>query len=40
MLNARPEFESVEYTDGELNAVISGEYLTNGSGEEMSGMEM
>lgn len=40
MLNTRPEFESVEYTDGELNAVISGEYLTNGSGEEMSGMEM
>ena len=40
MLNARPEFESVEYTDGELNAVISGEYLANDSGEEMSGMEM
>jgi len=40
MLNARPEFESVEYTDGELNAVISGEYLTNGSGEEMSGITM
>ena len=40
MLNTRPEFESVEYTDGELNAVISGEYLTNGSGEEMSGITM
>ena len=40
MLNTRPEFESVEYTDGELNAVISGEYLANDSGEEMSGMEM
>lgn len=40
MLNARPEFESVEYTDGELNAVISGEYLTNGSGEGMSGITM
>lgn len=40
MLNARPEFESVEYTDGELNAVISGEYLTNGSGEELSGITM
>ena len=40
MLNTRPEFESVEYTDGELNAVISGENLANDSGEEMSGMEM
>lgn len=40
MLNTRPEFESVEYTDEELNAVISGEYLTNGSGEEMSGITM
>lgn len=40
MLNTRSEFESVEYTDGELNAVISGEYLTNGSGEEMSGISM
>lgn len=40
MLNARPEFESVEYTDGELNAVISGEYLANDSGEEMSGITM
>ena len=40
MLNARPEFESVEYTDGEINAVISGEHLTNGSGEEMSGITM
>lgn len=40
MLNTRPEFESVEYTDGELNAVISGEYLTNGSGEELSGITM
>ena len=40
MLNTRPEFESVEYTDGELNAVISGEYLTNGSEEEMSGITM
>lgn len=40
MLNTRPEFESVEYTDGELNAVISGEHLANDSGEEMSGMEM
>lgn len=40
MRNTRPEFESVEYTDGELNAVISGEYLANDSGEEMSGMEM
>lgn len=39
MLNARPEFESVEYTDGELNAVISGD-LTNGSEEEMSGITM
>lgn len=40
MLNTRPEFESVEYTDGELNAVISGEYLTNGIGEEMTGITM
>lgn len=40
MLNNRPEFESVEYADGELNAVISGEYLTNGSEEEMSGITM
>ena len=40
MLNTRPEFESVEYTDGEINAVISGENLANDSGEEMSGMEM
>ena len=40
MLNSRPEFESVEYADGELNAVISGEHLTNGSEEEMSGITM
>lgn len=40
MLNNRPEFESAEYADGELNAVISGEYLTNGSEEEMSGITM
>ena len=40
MLNNRPEFESAEYADGELNAVISGEYLTNGSEEEMSGKTM
>ena len=40
MLNNRPEFESAEYADGELNAVISGEYLTNGSEEEMSGIPM
>ena len=39
MLNNRPEFESAEYADGELNAVISGEYLTNDS-EEMSGITM
>ena len=40
MLNNRPEFESAEYADGELNAVISSEYLTNGSEEEMSGITM
>ena len=40
MLNNRPEFESAEYADGELNAVISGEHLTNGSEEEMSGITM
>ena len=40
MLNSRPEFESVEYADGELNAVISGEYLANGSEDEMSGITM
>ena len=40
MLNNRPEFESAEYADGELNAVISGEYLTAGSEEEMSGITM
>ena len=28
MLNNRPEFESAEYADGELNAVISGESLS------------
>lgn len=39
MLNNRPEFDSAEYADGELNAVISGEYLTNDS-EEMSGITM
>ena len=40
MLNNRPEFESAEYADGELNAVISREHLTNGSEEEMSGITM
>ena len=40
MLNNRPEFESAEYADGELNAVISGEYLTNGREEERSGITM
>ena len=39
MLNNRPEFDSAECADGELNAVISGEYLTNDS-EEMSGITM
>lgn len=40
MLNCRPEFESVGCEDGELNAVISGEYRTNESEEEMSGITM
>lgn len=39
MLNSRPEFESVEYADGELNAVIAEEYHEEAIGEE-SGMSM
>ena len=39
MLNNRPEFKSVEYADGELNAVIADEYCDESIGEE-SGMSM
>ena len=39
MLNNRPEFKSVEYADGELNAVIADEYCDEAIGEE-SGMSM
>ena len=39
MLNDRPEFKSVEYADGELNAVIADEYCDEAIGEE-SGMSM
>ena len=39
MLNNRPEFKSVEYTDGELNAVIANEYCDEAIDEE-SGMSM
>ena len=39
MLNNRPEFKSVEYADGELNAVIADEYCNEAIGEE-SGMSM
>lgn len=35
----RPEFKSVEYADGELNAVIADEYCDESIGEE-SGMSM
>ena len=39
MLYNRPEFKSVEYADGELNAVIADEYCDEAIGEE-SGMSM
>ena len=39
MLNNRTEFKSVEYADGELNAVIADEYCDESIGEE-SGMSM
>lgn len=39
LLNSRPEFKSVEYADGELNAVIADEYCDEAIGEE-SGMSM
>ena len=34
MLNTRPEFKSAEYADGELIAVIAGEYIDESVGEE------
>ena len=34
MLNSRPEFKSAEYADGELIAVIAGEYIDESVGEE------
>lgn len=39
MLNTRPEFKSAEYADGELIAVIAGEYIDESVGEE-SGLVM
>ena len=39
MLNSRPEFKSAEYADGELIAVIAGEYIDESVGEE-SGLVM
>ena len=39
MLNDRPEFKSVEYADGELNAVIADEYCDEAIDEE-AGMSM
>ena len=39
MFNSRPEFEGVEYEDGELKAVISDEYLNETIAEE-SGINM
>jgi len=39
MLNSRPEFKSAEQADGELIAVIAGEYIDESVGEE-SGLVM
>ena len=39
MLNSRPEFESAEFADGELKAVIDNEYLHETVAED-SGISM